>query len=217
MPGVTRLQAVNICLEGAGDAAINSLGEVDTSYDAGQASRIIDQVTREVCEEGWNWNRRDKVEFSPDIDGYVQIPSSIVSVEPTLGYQRWDTKYQERSTTDDSGNTYRRLFDQLNDTDVLDEDPIYLDIYEYKTFDELPPVAKNYVTHKAARVYQHRATGDLQQISVSTQEEIDAHAKLLDYEMHTDDVNGFDEAYAQWGAFGNRRRGRGGTPSRLYK
>ena len=74
----TELEAVNTMLSGIGEAPVNSLSEV--TADVSLARHILNETSREVQLEGFQWNVEDNYPLTPDIHGLIKLHPSIVRV-----------------------------------------------------------------------------------------------------------------------------------------
>lgn len=136
------LEAVNLMLRTIGQAPISSLAIVDTNTDAEIAKQVLTDTSREVQEMGWHWNIEKKYLIEPDLNGYLWLPNNTLKV---------DTVYKSKKTMDlvERGN---RLYDRVEHTFVVNKEA-YVDVVVLLDFEDLPQVAKWYITVKAARVF----------------------------------------------------------------
>lgn len=163
--GYTKLQAVNVILSLLGEDDVTVVADDGTDpQDVKNALRCLDEASREVQEDGWNFNTLRGVTITANGSGeFVQGTAFGVDVI-------------QIDTSGDSAGTEvtlvgGKLYDQENNTTVfaagstLDVDEIVL-----KDFTDLPQAARRYITIKAARKFQARFLGD-QAIQAYTQED----------------------------------------------
>lgn len=135
----TLLEALNRVLEAARVSRVSSLSAVDLHEDANGAKAAIDDVSREVQMEGWEFNTEREYPITPDGSGYLTLPNNTLKVN--------STRYQSGNRLVQRGT---RLYDPKLHTDVFTEDA-EVDIVLALEFDDLPMSAKAYITALAAR------------------------------------------------------------------
>lgn len=72
---MTTLEAVNYVCRRVGLATVSAL-ETGTTSPAGEIEAILDETRREVCEMGWQFNRREDVTATANASGYVLYSGS---------------------------------------------------------------------------------------------------------------------------------------------
>lgn len=159
----TELAAVNIILRNDGEAPVSTLEEEGFS-DAADALATLQEVSQAVQEEGWAFNTDFNRRFNPNTSGEVILPQDTLWVR--TGAFSQSIRVVERG---------RRLYDlDRHTTEFLR--PVYLDICQALPFEDLPSTTRTYLTVRAARVYQARATGSPQQNSFTAEDEFEARA-----------------------------------------
>lgn len=140
---ITKLDAVNICLNSIGESSIASLDGCPP--DAQIAADLVDEVARSLQNKGWHWNRQSIV-LTPDADGYLNLPnntSRVRTMGPSLQY--------------DLVQRGMKLWDKANNTFVFDPaTQITVELYILLPFDDLVQQAKEFVAYRAAMVFQQR-------------------------------------------------------------
>ena len=159
---ITELDAVNILLAAVGEAAVSSL-ETATTVDVTQAKNLISNINREVQQKGWHFNTEWDVVLSLDSDSRIPLGTSVLSVY------------------DLDNNTF------IWTTSINDAVTITL-----LDFEDIPQTARQYITTKAARVFQEEIIGQVSAETVNRQEEAEAYADLLDDEGER---SGFNVGY----------------------
>lgn len=186
---MTKLEAVNICLSSMGEPEVNSLE--NASVDAQLASGLIDETSRTVQGQGWNWNR-ERHTISPDEFGLINLPANIARVD-TVGYDR-DVDVVQRGL---------RLFDRTNNSYTF-EKAVTVEMYVLLEFEELPLAAKTFITYKAARLFQQRVLGSETISKFTAEAEQRAYITLLQEEAEVGDYN---MLYDSWQTYSILSRG----------
>ena len=167
---ITELDAVNILLAAVGEAAVSSL-ETATTVDVTQAKNLISNIDREVQQKGWHFNTEWDVVLSLDSDSRIPLGTSVLSVySPT------------KLTTIRGREGSPFLYDLDNNTFIWTtsiNDAVTITLLD---FEDIPQTARQYITTKAARVFQEEIIGQVSAETVNRQEEAEAYADLLDDE-----------------------------------
>mgnify|MGYP000680598927 FL=1 len=167
---ITELDAVNILLAAVGEAAVSSL-ETATTVDVTQAKNLISNINREVQQKGWHFNTEWDVVLSLDSDSRIPLGTSVLSVySPT------------KLTTIRGREGSPFLYDLDNNTFIWTtsiNDAVTITLLD---FEDIPQTARQYITTKAARVFQEEIIGQVSAETVNRQEEAEAYADLLDDE-----------------------------------
>ena len=88
-----------------------------------------------------------------------------------------------------------RLYDRRNHTFKFDK-PIRVDTVILLPFDQLPEVAREYITFRAARIFQERVVGSDLLSSFSKSDELRALVALQEMEADTADYNILTDNYS---------------------
>lgn len=158
---LTELEAVNIILENDGEAPVNALDDSGFS-ESGKAQRVLREISRKVQAKGWAFNTDYERKFSPNVSDEIELPTDTLKIKPT--YLSEELRLVERG---------RKLYDIENNTYVFSA-PVYLNVVQMLDFTDLPATARDYITIRAARVYQARATGSSSQDGFTKDEEFEA-------------------------------------------
>ena len=169
-----KVEAVSICLSTIGEPRINSLE--GAGLDAQMAAEVIDETSRKVQAKGWHWNKEIH-KLSPDVFGNINLPANTVEVDSVNG-----------SVSVDIVQRGLRLFDKTKATFSFTT-PVELKLVVLLPFDDLPHAAKDYITVRAARVFQARVLGSETQEKFTEKDERDAWAELRKHELRTADFN----------------------------
>jgi hypothetical protein len=167
---VNELQAVNMLLAAIGESAVSSL-ETATTVDVTQAKNLLSNINREVQQKGWHFNTEWDVVLSLDSDSRIPLGISILSIySPT------------KLTTIRGREGSPFLYDLDNNTFTWEtsiNDAITITLLD---FEDIPQTARQYITSKAARIFQEEIIGQISAESINRQEEVEAYADLMDDE-----------------------------------
>ena len=167
---VNELEAVNMLLAAVGEAAVSSL-ETATTVDVTQAKNLLSNINREVQQKGWHFNTEWDVVLSLDSDSRIPLGTTILSIySPT------------KMTTIRGREGSPFLYDLDNNTFTWTasvNDAVTITLLD---FENIPQTARQYITTKAARIFQEEIIGQVSAETVNRQEEVEAYADLLDDE-----------------------------------
>ena len=177
---VNELEAVNMLLAAVGEAAVSSL-ETATTVDVTQAKNLLSNINREVQQKGWHFNTEWDVVFSLDSDSRIPLGTTVLSIySPT------------KMTTIRGREGSPFLYDLDNNTFTWTasiNDAVTITLLD---FEDIPQTARQYITTKAARIFQEEIIGQVSAETVNRQEETEAYADLLDDEGER---SGFNVGY----------------------
>ena len=175
-----KLQAINTMLSAIGEPPVNSLAA--QRADSLIALTILDETTRDIQSYGWQFNTDENVVMTPETTtGFLYISDSIVRVD--IAYTD-DTVALEVVIR--GNRLYNRLTSSYAFTEALTTTQVTL-----LDFDEMPEIAKRYITIRAARIFQDRVVGSSTLHAFEMQDEITALARLTEYENEVGDYNIF--------------------------
>lgn len=181
----TELEAVNTMLSAVGEPPINSL-DAQKNADAAIARNILKEINREIQTHGWHFNTQRDVSLTPDTTTKeIEVSDNVVRVDLDLSSP--GTPYDDRDITQ-RGN---KLFDRTNNTYSF-ESAVKVTITYLFDWDELPEPFKNYVTVRAARIFQDRMVGSQAHHAFSREDEMRALALLKEFQSDTADHSIFD-------------------------
>ena len=187
----TELEAINTMLSTIGESPVNTVEDTG-NVDVVIARQILQTVSREVQARGWHFNTEINYTITPDSDGYLVLPKTVLKV---------DTVYPDSSK--DVVVRGSRLYDREKHTYVF-TDAVKVDMTILLTFDELPEVARNYVTIRASRIFQERVVGSDTLHAFNSQDEARAMVSLMEYEADTADLNILSGNYSVYRILGDR-------------
>lgn len=173
----TKLDAVNKCLESVWETPVSSL-DVSGVASVALAKRIVDATSRLVQSRGWAFNTDHDYTLTPDDDGFINIPTNTLSIDP-----------EGDSVDVDAVPRGTRLYDREDHTFVFTES-VDVKLVTLLEFDDCPEAFRAYVAIQAARTFRDKW---LQKDTPSnpTQEEIEALRNLEDTEADQADLNMF--------------------------
>ena len=177
---VNELEAVNMLLAAVGEAAVSSL-ETATTVDVTQAKNLLSNINREAQQKGWHFNTEWDVVLSLDSDNRIPLGTTILSI------------YSPSKLTTIRGREGSPfLYDLDNNTFTWTasiNDAVTITLLD---FEDIPQTARQYITTKAARIFQEEIIGQVSAEAVNRQEEVEAYADLLDDEGER---SGFNVGY----------------------
>lgn len=180
----TQLSAVNSMLSTIGEAPVNSLSS--GLLDAETAETVLNEVSRDVQSLGWNFNTESNFTVAADNDGNVVLPTEVVRADLANSV----TKY--RSSKNEYVQRGNKMYDKVNHTYNIGK-ALKLDVVVLLAFNELPEVARRYITTKAARLFQERVVGSDMLSSMNRADEQAALFALREMEGDNADYNIFDD------------------------
>lgn len=180
----TQLSAVNSMLSTIGEAPVNSLSS--GLVDAETAETILNEVSRDVQSLGWNFNTEPNYTVAADSDGNVVLPSEVVRADLANSV----TKY--RSSKNEYVQRGNKMYDKVNHTYNIGE-ALKLDVVVLLAFEQLPEVARRYITLKASRLFQERVVGSDTLSAMNRADEEQALYALREMEGDNADYNIFDD------------------------
>ena len=165
---MTELEAVNLLLSAIGEAAVSSL-ETATTVEVTQAKKLLSNVNRAAQQKGWHFNTEWDVVLTRDSDDRIPLSESILSV-----YQPG----QLMTIRGRSGSMY--AYDLDNNTFTWTKNLNNAVTITLLDFIDSPNTFRQYVTTRAARIFQEEIIGQVSAETVNRQEEAEAYADLLD-------------------------------------
>lgn len=167
---LTELEAVNMILATVGEAPVNSLLNQEL-HEAVVARDVLRRTSRTVQDEGWYFNTSKSQRLVPSSEGAIPLPTNLLRFELDRASHPMDDVVERGG----------RLFDLINQTYTF-SGPIYGTVVSFLTFEELPQVARNYITIQAARTFaDNNVASDLLH-GITQQDEARARANLLSAE-----------------------------------
>jgi hypothetical protein len=169
----TLLDAVNQMLSCIGGSAVVS---IDTDNpEVASAVAILEETTRTVLAEGWNFNTEQEYPFVPSVDDEILLPSNVLSFTTTYAKHYADYQVVERQG---------KLYDKLSHSYKFNE-TIYADVVWGFEFNDCPQPFKEYITARASRQYASRLVASKEQVELISQDEASTRALCIAYDTDT--------------------------------
>lgn len=175
----TELESVNQMLGHIGEAPVNSLADTAAlPISASTALTVLREVSKEVQTEEWHFNTITDYEPVKEDTGKLRLPDETLFVDSV-------------DTDMDVVQRGYYLYNRKDRTDVFSE-TFKVDLTVQLTWDELPEVARRYVTLRASRIFQGRIVGSAELQSLIAVDEMQARARLLELDAQSSDRTIFD-------------------------
>jgi hypothetical protein len=174
---MSELEAVNLLLSAIGEAAVSSL-ETATTVEVTQAKNLLSNVNRAAQQKGWHFNTEWDVVLTRDTDDRIPLSESILSV-----YQPG----QLMTIRGRSGSMF--AYDLDNNTFTWTKNLNNAVTITLLDFIDTPNTFRQYVTTRAARIFQEEIIGQVSAETVNRQEEAEAYADLLDDDAERSGLN----------------------------
>ena len=176
----SKLDAINSMLIGIGEAPVNTLNS--GLQEAEVAAILLDNVSREVQSACWSFNTDLRYTLTPNTAKEIVLPSNTLVVDTTKLKRDYNTDVIERKS---------RLYDRTKNSYEFDGD-VEVDITYLFDFEELPEVARRYITLRAGRKFQENILGSSEMTQLQFKDEQAALINLRDFESQSGDYNIFD-------------------------
>ena len=139
----TELSAVNSILGSIGQSPVTTLGtvtsdttntgqEIANTYANPQIAMIhglLMEVTKDVQNEGWHFNKQDNKKISPDINGHINIPNNFLRYDVHGGlYDR------NLDVVRKNGKLFDNIADASGEDGFVFNGELYFDITFFTTF-----------------------------------------------------------------------------------
>jgi len=176
----TELDAVNVMLTSIGESPVNTLGS--GLQEAEIAEVVLDNVSRDVQSAGWHFNTEIRYTLNRNVVNEINLPANVIKVDKSSLLRDYELDVVERG---------RKLYDRIGNTYTFSKD-IEVNMVVLLSFDELPEVARRYITLRAARTYQQRIIGNDTLSKMLAMDEQQAFISLREAEAEVSDYNIFD-------------------------
>ncbi len=178
MAGTTQLDAINTMLSAIGEAPVNSLSS--GLVEAEIAETILNTVNREVQSMGWHFNKEFNKSYAQDTSGEIILGSDILRADSTL-----------EANGKDLVQRGSKMYDRKNHTFNIGAS-VNLDVVVELDFDDLPEVAKRFITLRSTRIFQDRIVGSNTLHEFQREDEERALYELKQFDQSASDNNIFD-------------------------
>ena len=176
----TKLDAINSMLIGIGEAPVNTLNS--GLQEAEIAEIVLDSISREVQSSGWSFNTDIRYILSPNSSKEILLPTNTLQVDTTGLKRDYDSDIIERNG---------KLYDRTKNTYEFDGE-IKVDLVYLFEFENLPEVARRYITLRAGRKFQENILGSGEMTQLQFKDEQQALFALRDADSQAADFNIFD-------------------------
>jgi len=184
--GATELTIINTCLIAIGDTPVNALPtDANDVSDVGLIRLLIENASRDVCEQGYYFNFEAAYEFAPDADGHIILPTTLASWRQSYvpssvdgGYNTSPLELAERYYDGD-----RMVYDKTERTNVFTSS-VYLDVSWYMPVDEIPNPYRKFVGSSATLAFIVPNDGDPNAIRLAQKDLSDAETQVLKEEVN---------------------------------
>jgi hypothetical protein len=177
----SKLEAVNTMLGYIGEAPINSIATASAlPLSAALAKNILDEVSREIQSDGWQFNTIENFKLAQGIPtGTFQVPANTLQVDAV------DRSY-------DIVQRGLNIWDRTKNTATFTVDTLTVNMTFLLDWEDLPEQARRYITIKAGRVFQGRLVGSRELESLIMRDEMMAKARLEETDGRNSDITVFD-------------------------
>lgn len=174
----TKLEAINTMLSAIGEAPVTQLNSGLVEADI--AETILESVNREVQGHGYHFNRELNVTFNPDSNNNIILPANILRADTT-----------DKTANLDLVQRGLKMYDRVSGSYNITA-PVYLDLVILLNFEDLPEVAKRYITIRSARIFLDRVVGSATLHGFTQNDEDRAYLDIQDMEAEAQDFNIFN-------------------------
>ena len=153
-----KLRGVNVLLRTIGELSIQDVADIDILIEAQEAELTIEEVTKAVLSERWDFNTDVGYKFPIAVDGTIPIPNNVLNIsskDANLIMRQW------------------KLYDKSNNTFVFTE-PQEVDVVWDMEFNSLTHALRHYITIRSARIFSARAIGDSAAFKYTAEDEVSA-------------------------------------------
>jgi hypothetical protein len=174
----SELEAINTILSVIGESPISSLSDISSVADAVTAQSILSEVSRQVQTRGWHFNTEKNYELVPEtVSKNIAVPTNCLRIDS-------DGDDRESDIVQRGNRLYNRATHSYTFTK-----PLKVDMVVLLPFTELPQAARQYITIKAARIFQSRTVGSEALYQFTAVDERDAMLDLKRNEGINGDYN----------------------------
>ena len=175
------LSAVNTMLSSISETPVNTLLNTNNVVDVSIAIKLLARTSRAFQAKGWHFNTEYDYPITPDVDGYINLPATTLSVDTeSINHGQMDVVQRGM-----------RLYDRKARSYNLDQ-TVKVSITLLLDFSELPEIAKQYIEIRATRLFQQKMLGSTTLDSFTAEEERNAWVQAMNEEGITADHNIFD-------------------------
>ena len=181
---ITELEAVNICLGVIGETPVSTI-PVSGVSEATIARDLLYEKSRDVQTEGQMFNTREDYTLTPDVDGYIALPSNTLQVD-SMNY--WNDYIEYNG----------QLYDRDNNTNVFSSAQKVV-IVTFEAWTAIPQHVRQYIVILAARAFQERFVADSDLWKFTQDDEDKAKRQFQRIEDKNANFSIFDNGYLNRG------------------
>ena len=176
----SKLDAINSMLIGVGEAPVNTL---DSGLQEAEIAAItLDTISREVQSAGWAFNTDIRYTLSTNSLNHIPVPSNCLQID-TTALRRDNITYNVLRN--------QKIYDRTKNTFEFTAE-VVVDMIQLFEFNELPEVARRYITLRAGRKFQENILGSTEMTQLQFKDEQAAFFALQEAESQVADFNIFD-------------------------
>lgn len=145
---MTKIDAINKMLRYVGELPVPSsvvISELEEGHEAITAIEILEEISREVQEKGW-WFNKENWELVPEVGGYILLPYSVIGFKPISSQDNYRR---------DGGNLY-----DINAKTKIFEANVELNMIFEVPFEDVPSVCATYIVYRASQELNTFLEGD---------------------------------------------------------
>jgi len=176
----SKLDAINSMLIGVGEAPVNTLNS--GLQEAEIAAITLDTISREVQSAGWAFNTDIRYTLSTNSLNHIPVPANCLQIDTTALRRDYDTDIVLRN---------QKLYDRTKNTFEFTGE-VVVDMIQLFEFEEIPEVARRYITLRAGRKFQENILGSETMTQLQYKDEQQALHALREAESQVADFNIFD-------------------------
>jgi len=176
----SKLDAINSMLFGVGEAPVNTMNS--GLQEAEIAAITLDTISREVQSAGWAFNTDIRYTLSLNSDNHINVPSNCIHIDTTSLTRSYDSDIVMRN---------QKLYDRTKNTYEF-TGSVEVDMIVLLEFEELPEVARRYITLRAGRKFQENILGSGEMTQLQFKDEQQALFNLREADAQNSDFNIFD-------------------------
>lgn len=175
---MTTLDAINQMLACIGEAPVTAITAGNPEIDTAQLT--LDQVTREVQQERWRFNRESDYPIVPDVSGHLIVPPNVLFIT-----QNQDNQTDRLLDLVERGG---KLYDKHSHTFVFDR-TVTVNIVWAFPFEELPLPFQHYITARASRIFAARSQGSREIVQMIAVDEERLRGACVSYDTDVSELN----------------------------
>lgn len=175
-----KLRLVNKCLEAIGEMPLELdtlIEDIVIGTDAYVAISSIDDATLEVLTEGWMFNIDKRYKLTPDLNGKIGIPESVLNIDGGSYNTRGDLVIKNS-----------QLYSRQNQSFEFEKE-VFVDITWFVDYADMPSSIFNYIGVKASNRFQYKVITDTTLYKMLAQEESEWRMRVEKEEFKNQDFN----------------------------